>query len=401
MKKLVANKFVSIGSKNLPYSLQAAMKEAAIMIHEYKEHSNSSCIQNVEDNDLMIYNNIEDLYINNNIKSITSTFIQEHDYVKSRCKGFIDIHLSCPKLTKYAPKSPIGWKFILLTYAYSSMLNFHYVNELVNFPYKYAIDETDLKSTLASVMTRMCGKSDSKAIDIAIAQIVNDFTTIDKASDYIKSISHDVTEILQFFYKLTGETYLDYWMNKFSIYDDREVNYSDDDADHYKFKLPLFEYGSKRTQKWTSIVARNGQMCMYVPADVQAALGTIYHNKGWKETRKFLEISCGLTRYYDFDVIARNMQYVLSKTKETISNPEEIIYKYCCDIIVPLFEHMENDMKDVPDVPVVPPKETEIVKKFEEIEKSIESTGISGIYGYTQEEIDKVELPENWSWEDL
>ena len=347
-KELVEN----LGAINLPYSLGAAIKDALYLTESYntETHSDFSYTENVaidvyisnieynKDNNNISNNN----YINNNC-NILGNRDELCTEIKRKAKGMTDIHLGC-RPTKVHPTSKKGWSFILMTYAQSCVLNFHYVQDLIDTPYIYELEECDVKKTLATVMKTMCGESDNDIINYAMAQLKNIWGSFEELDTWLKNHRKETGAISNEFYRITNKDCLSRWMSKFLIDNDDYVDYSDDDIDHTAFDLKIYEYGAKRNQKWKSVVDRSGHYCLFVPSIVRDALATYRNKYGWKMTRKFLEISCGLVKYFDFDKVSRPMQTALAKyTKIMINDEEKIIYDYVGNIVMPVFASINKE----------------------------------------------------------
>lgn len=351
-KELVEN----LGAINLPYSLGAAIKDALYLTESYntETHSYFSYTENVaidvyisnieynKDNNNISNNN----YINNNC-NILGKRDELCTEIKRKAKGMTDIHLGC-RPTKVYPTTKKGWSFILMTYAQSCVLNFHYVQDLIDTPYIYELEECDVKKTLATVMKTMSGESDNDTINYAMAQLKNIWGSFEELVTWMKNHRKETGAISNEFYRITNKDCLSRWMSKFLIDNDDYVDYSDDDIDHTAFDLKIYEYGAKRNQKWKSVVDRTGHFCLFVPSIVRDALATYRNKYGWKMTRKFLEISCGLVKYFDFDKVSRPMQTALAKyTKIMINDEEKIIYDYVGNIVMPVFASINKENEEI------------------------------------------------------
>lgn len=348
-KELVEN----LGAINLPYSLGAAIKDALYLTKSYNKesHSDFSYTENVaidvyisnsnnkDNNNKLYYNN----YINNNCNILGKE--DELCYsIKRKAKGMTDIHLGC-RPTKVHPTTKKGWSFILMTYAQSCVLNFHYVQDLIDTPYIYEIEECDVKKTLATVMKTMCGESDNETINYAMDELKSIWGSFEELVTWMKNHRKESGAISNEFYRITKQDVMTRWLTKFLIDNDDYVDYSDDEIDHTAFDLKIYEYGAKRNQKWKSVVDRSGHYCLFVPSIVRDALATYRNKYGWKKTRKFLEISCGLVKYFDFDKVSRPMQTALAKyTKIMINDEEKIIYDYVGNIVIPVFSYINEDV---------------------------------------------------------
>lgn len=347
-KELVEN----LGAINLPYSLGAAIKDALFLTESYntETHSDFSYTENVAI-DVYIsnkeYNNNNNILSNNRNINNNCNILGKRDElsteIKRKAKGMTDIHLGC-RPTKVHPTTNKGWSFILMTYAQSCVLNFHYVQDLIDTPYIYEIEECDVKKTLATVMKTMCGKSDNDTINYAMAKLKNIWGSFEELVTWMKNHRKETGAISNEFYRITNQDCFSRWMSKFLIVNDDYVDYSDDEIDHTAFDLKIYEYGAKRNQKWKSVVDRTGYFCLFVPSIVRDALATYKNKYGWKKTRKFLETSCGLGKYFDFDKVSRPMQTALAKyTKIMINDEEKIIYDYVGNIVIPVFENINKE----------------------------------------------------------
>lgn len=346
-KELVEN----LGAINLPYSLGAAIKDALFLTESYntETHSDFSYTENVAI-DVYIsnkeYNNNNILSNNRNINNNCNILGKRDELsteIKRKAKGMTDIHLGC-RPTKVHPTTNKGWSFILMTYAQSCVLNFHYVQDLIDTPYIYEIEECDVKKTLATVMKTMSGKSDNDTINYAMAKLKNIWGSFEELVTWMKNHRKETGAISNEFYRITNQDCFSRWMSKFLIVNDDYVDYSDDEIDHTAFDLKIYEYGAKRNQKWKSVVDRTGYFCLFVPSIVRDALATYKNKYGWKKTRKFLETSCGLGKYFDFDKVSRPMQTALAKyTKIMINDEEKIIYDYVGNIVIPVFENINKE----------------------------------------------------------
>ena len=97
---------------------------------------------------------------------------------------------------------------------------------------------------------------------------------------------------------------------------------------------------------------------MFVPSIVRDALATYKNKYGWKKTRKFLETSCGLGKYFDFDKVSRPMQTALAKyTKIMINDEEKIIYDYVGNIVFPVFDYVNKETTIVEEKQVIEEKD--------------------------------------------
>lgn len=342
----------NLGAINLPYSLGAAIKDALYLTKSYniETHSDFSYTENVQV-DVYISNNeynknnnniSNNEYINNNL-DILYKENELCDKIKRKAKGMTDIHLGC-RPTKVHPTTKKGWSFILMTYAQSCVLNFHYVQDLIDTQYIYEIEECDVKKTLATVMKTMSGESDNDTINYAMTQLKTIWGSFEEMISWMKNHRKETGAISHEFYRLTKQDEMSRWMTKFLIDNDDYVDYSDEDIDHKAFDLKIYEYGAKRNQKWKSVVDKTGHFCLFVPSIVRDALATYRNKYGWKKTRKFLEISCGMGKFFDFDKVSRQIQKSLSNyTKIMIDDEEQIIYDYVGNIVFPVFNHINEE----------------------------------------------------------
>lgn len=362
-KELVEN----LGAINLPYSLGASIKDALFLTESYntETHSDFSYTENVAI-DVYIsnkeynkeYNNI--LSTNKNINNNCNILGKRDELcteIKRKAKGMTDIHLGC-RSTKVHPTTKKGWSFILMTYAQSCVLNFHYVQDLIDTPYIYELEECDVKKTLATVMKTMSGESDNDTINYAMAKLKKIWGSFEELVTWMKNHRKETGAISNEFYRITNKDCFSRWMSKFLIDNDDYVDYSDDEIDHTAFDLKIYEYGAKRNQKWKSVVDRSGHFCLFVPSIVRDALATYKNKYGWKKTRKFLETSCGLGKYFDFDKVSRPMQTALAKyTKIMINDEEKIIYDYVGNIVIPIFDSINKETTIVDETQVIEEKD--------------------------------------------
>ena len=403
-KELVEN----LGAINLPYSLGAAIKDALFLTESYNKetHSDFSYTENVA---IDVYISNKEYNSNNNILStnrninnncnIFGKMDELSTEIKRKAKGMTDIHLGC-RPTKVHPTTNKGWSFILMTYAQSCVLNFHYVQDLIDTPYIYEIEECDVKKTLATVMKTMSGKSDNDTINYAMAKLKNIWGSFEELVTWMKNHRKETGAVSKEFYRITNQDCMTRWMSKFLIENDDYVDYSDDEIDHTAFDLKIYEYGAKRNQKWKSVVDRTGHFCLFVPAIVRDALATYKNKYGWKKTRKFLETSCGMCKYFDFDKVSRPMQTALAKyTKTMINDEEKIIYDYVGNIVSPVFETINKENTIVDETKVIEEKDD----FFDNIvEKAIEQETNVVFVKETYEEAQKaLEEKRNNDWKDI
>lgn len=355
-KELVEN----LGAINIPYSLGAAIKDALFLTESYntETHSNDSYTENVAV-DVYIPNIEYNKEYNNNI--ITNNINNNCDIlgkrdelstkIKKKAKGMTDIHLGC-RPTKVHPTTKKGWFFILMTYAQSCVLNFHYVQDLIDTPYIYEIEECDVKKTLATVMKTMSGESDNETINYAMNKLKSIWGSFEELVSWMKNHRKETGAVSNEFYRITNKDCFSRWKTKFLIDNDDYVDYSDEDIDHTAFELKIYEYGAKRDQKWKSVVDRTGHFCLFVPSIVRDALATYRNKYGWKMTRKFLETSCGLGKYFDFDKVSRTIQKSLSKyAKIMINDEEKIIFDYVGNIVMPVFASINKENTIIEETP--------------------------------------------------
>ena len=348
----------SLGSITLPYSLGAAINDAAYLVDKYNKelmedeiphtvvHSSTPKCRNYglyNNNNIEGYKTNNILYNNINHNCDISTkcamdnkdTLPTKDKIKIKALGMIDVHLGAHP-TKVLPQTAAGWKWILMTYAKSTILNFHYVQDLISTPYKYVLEWCDIKRTLEKVMRTM-GETNNDIIQEAINIAKKELGDIESLEEWITKHRFDYTKLCNEFYSLTKQNGFDRWLSKFLINSDDYVDYSDETIDHTSFDLRINEYGAKRNQKWKSVVDRTGNFCLYVTRRGRLAMASYRNKYGWKALRKALEIHYGFTRWFDFDKVSRPIQKLLDKYKDVqIDNDEELIDDYA-NVVIDFF----------------------------------------------------------------
>lgn len=87
--------------------------------------------------------------------------------------------------------------------------------------------------------------------------------------------------------------------------------------------IEIYEYGSKRSDRWISVKSLNGKYCLWMPRTVKDAMSTYYHKHGGNKLKEYLRLNW----YYNLFDIEGNwdlIKKILSRN-DTINNNETLI----------------------------------------------------------------------------
>ena len=331
MKKFTKNLFTNqynleeTFTTSLPYSLGSALVLANRFSHSSNFLNYCRCT-NIEENN------------NNNISSNngTSTIIEKkYTMLKNVAeeKGMIDVHLFAWKL-KRKPSTVQGWYKIITNFAFSSILNHFYVNDLIDFEtVKYEIEFADVKKTVETVLKTMGCENKNEVLTYFSKEFSPYF---EEVVESIKNDRYDLNKVRSWFSNVKNSD------GEMFLVNNENIDYSDEEVDHQRFELDIHVYGQKREQAWKTITDKIcGEYCLYFPNKIKKMLKKWYNNKEMKSKDKKYQLEQWIGKWFDVEANWTKIQKNIFKIED---ESEESAFK--CSLMIGqwIHDYMEPQM---------------------------------------------------------